>query len=131
MKQVRVISKSFSFALKTSTALSPHLHDAAPREAGKGRVVPYSAVPHLRSLRQSLPQFFGPKADALYAEVTPSRIVTPSSPPSQPSHRATFTTTSHAAASAFTATARGEKLLLCGWAQRSPCNSSGFCAAPP
>jgi hypothetical protein len=31
MKQVRVISKSFSFALKSSTALSPHLHDAAPR----------------------------------------------------------------------------------------------------
>jgi len=39
--------------------------------SGKGRIIPYSDVPLLRSLRQSLPQFFGPKANGLYAEASP------------------------------------------------------------
>ena len=44
--------------------------------------------------------------------------------------RATTITTLPAAASAFTVTASDEKSLLCGWAQRSPCSSSGLFAAP-
>ena len=47
------------------------LSHVATLHAGKGRVVPYSDVPSLHGLRQALPQFFGPKANDLYAEARP------------------------------------------------------------
>jgi len=37
-------------------------------EEGRGRIVPFNEVPLLKNIRDSLSRFFGPKADALYAE---------------------------------------------------------------
>jgi len=37
-------------------------------EKGKGRIIAFDDVPFLEKARQTLPQFFGPKAENLYAE---------------------------------------------------------------